>query len=408
MPLVTAQGFNLDPNIAGQFIAGRQARQQQQLGDIAIGQAEAKTARQQQIQGALGGIFGQGGIPVGEGLGQPTPMRQPATGRNREQSLARLFSLDPELGERVFNQIGATDQRSRDDASLFAFEMSRTPPEQRPAKIQQRASRIRAEGGDPSNTMGLLQMPTNQQDMAFETMQIAALNPQQRMDVSRGTPLASLQGLTEAEGGGFIGVAPETRESVFIPAPAGKRTKPQVENERKTQEKRVEEETKALGTRFDQSQKLRKEVDNASKEFNKIESAFGRIEAVSEEPSAAGDLALIFNFMKMLDPGSTVREGEFATAQNAAGVGQRMQAQYNNIIRGERLTPKQRDDFLSQSENIFDRSKRDNKKAIDKIVSIGKRFDIPKEDILGEAPDIDVKTLTDEELQAEATRLRGQ
>lgn len=100
---------------------------------------------------------------------------------------------------------------------------------------------------------------------------------------------------------------------------------------------------------------LRKEFVGlpAVKDFSKQADAFGRIIAAGTEPSAAGDMALIFNFMKLLDPGSTVREGEFATAQNAGGVGSRIAAQYNAIVSGERLAPEQRADFLNRANRLY-------------------------------------------------------
>lgn len=88
-------------------------------------------------------------------------------------------------------------------------------------------------------------------------------------------------------------------------------------------------------------------------DFGKQASAFGRVVASAKDPSAAGDLALIFNYMKVLDPGSTVREGEFATAQNAAGVPGRVLSLYNNIIKGERLNPVQRNDFVKRSRMLY-------------------------------------------------------
>lgn len=91
----------------------------------------------------------------------------------------------------------------------------------------------------------------------------------------------------------------------------------------------------------------------AVKDFAQQSAAYGRIVASADEPSAAGDLALIFNYMKVLDPGSVVREGEFATAQNAAGVPQRVQALYNNVLRGERLTPEQRKDFVGRAGKLY-------------------------------------------------------
>ena len=46
----------------------------------------------------------------------------------------------------------------------------------------------------------------------------------------------------------------------------------------------------------------------AVKSFAEQASAYGRVVASAEDPSPAGDLALIFNYMKVLDPGSTVRD----------------------------------------------------------------------------------------------------
>ncbi len=109
----------------------------------------------------------------------------------------------------------------------------------------------------------------------------------------------------------------------------------------------------------DKKQKLsaqgdfRKEFNKVSGDYIKVRDAHSRVVASLENPSAAGDLAAIFNYMKVLDPGSTVREGEFATAQNAAGVPDIVRAQFNRLKNGEFLTPKQRGDFLNRSGLLF-------------------------------------------------------
>lgn len=102
---------------------------------------------------------------------------------------------------------------------------------------------------------------------------------------------------------------------------------------------------------FANEDKLRDDFRADSKEFVKIRDAYGRI--LSTDATAAGDLALIFNYMKILDPGSVVREGEFATAQNSAGIPERIRAQYNRIKSGERLTSDTREDFLQQAKNLY-------------------------------------------------------
>jgi hypothetical protein len=97
--------------------------------------------------------------------------------------------------------------------------------------------------------------------------------------------------------------------------------------------------------------KLRKEYNDQTKVFQDVKASYGRVK-VSED-SAVGDLSLIFGFMKMLDPGSVVREGEFANAQNAAGVPERVANLYNRVISGERLNESQRKSFKGQADKLY-------------------------------------------------------
>jgi hypothetical protein len=98
---------------------------------------------------------------------------------------------------------------------------------------------------------------------------------------------------------------------------------------------------------------LRKEFSSEADYFKAIKNSYDTIRSISREPSAAGDIGLVFSIMKMFDPGSVVRESEFATAQNAAGVPERVRAQYNRVLNGERLTPGQRADFVGTAQRIY-------------------------------------------------------
>ena len=99
---------------------------------------------------------------------------------------------------------------------------------------------------------------------------------------------------------------------------------------------------------------LRKEFNALPdvKTFNDVDSAFLKVKSAAGNPSAAGDLSAIFAYMKMLDPGSSVREGEFANAQNAGGIDAKIAAAYNNVLNGQRLTPDQRADFVKQAAGL--------------------------------------------------------
>lgn len=116
---------------------------------------------------------------------------------------------------------------------------------------------------------------------------------------------------------------------------------------------RQEFEAGQRGGGIEDATALRDRAEDAIGDFRQIEESYQRIIDSVTEPSAAGDLALIFNYMKMLDPGSTVREGEFATAQNAAGVPSRIVAVYNSIRDGQRLEEGQRRDFFSRAERLY-------------------------------------------------------
>ena len=63
--------------------------------------------------------------------------------------------------------------------------------------------------------------------------------------------------------------------------------------------------------------------------------------------TGAGDIAMVFNFMKTLDPESIVMPGEAATARNAPGVTENFRNYYNYLLSGQFLTPATRNDFLT-------------------------------------------------------------
>lgn len=95
-----------------------------------------------------------------------------------------------------------------------------------------------------------------------------------------------------------------------------------------------------------------KQFETVVQPYVGINQAYKKVEAAANDPSAAGDLSLIFGFMKILDPASVVRETEFANAQNAAGVPDQIRNQYNKIVSGERLNPNQRADFIRQAREL--------------------------------------------------------
>lgn len=87
--------------------------------------------------------------------------------------------------------------------------------------------------------------------------------------------------------------------------------------------------------------------------FEQRSASYRNILASAENPSAAGDVALIYNFMKMLDPGSTVMQGEVNMAQQAGGLDDQIRAAYSAALSGQALTEEQRKDFMTRATQIY-------------------------------------------------------
>jgi hypothetical protein len=87
-----------------------------------------------------------------------------------------------------------------------------------------------------------------------------------------------------------------------------------------------------------------------------ITQAYGKI--TSAPDTAAGDMSKIFGFMKILDPGSTVREGEYASAEQTRGIPEAVVAQYNRAVTGKRLTTEQRERFDQAAGDLVNSQKK--------------------------------------------------
>jgi len=91
--------------------------------------------------------------------------------------------------------------------------------------------------------------------------------------------------------------------------------------------------------------RLRGEYTKRTEDLAAAERNFQTIQTSAADNSGAGDIALVTSFMKMLDPGSVVRETEFATAANAGGMLARLKAIATKVENGQFLSADQRADF---------------------------------------------------------------
>ncbi len=129
--------------------------------------------------------------------------------------------------------------------------------------------------------------------------------------------------------------------------------------------------------------KLRGEYFTRTKDnkYSDIAQSYDKI--LNAPDNAAGDLGLIFSFMKLLDPASTVREGEFANAQNATGVPAKVLNAYNNALTGQRLNPNQREEFKGTARTYVEPVFRQQQEAEQYFTQLARQQGIDPSKIIG-------------------------
>jgi hypothetical protein len=135
----------------------------------------------------------------------------------------------------------------------------------------------------------------------------------------------------------------------------------------------IQREMGVSGADLEDVRGARNDVIRNSEAFLEAQKGFQSVLTGATSNTPAGDVALVFGFMKTLDPRSTVREGEFATAENTRGVPDTIRGIYNKIISGQRLTPEQRSDFAAQSRAQFSKVRDQHQRLIDDARSFAER-----------------------------------
>lgn len=133
---------------------------------------------------------------------------------------------------------------------------------------------------------------------------------------------------------------------------------------------------------FSDATALRKEFTTSAKEFVTARDSLARVYASAKDPTPAGDLALIFNYMKVLDPGSVVRESEFATASATGSLLERAKAQLNKMTGGERLSDLQRQDFVNRAGQLFQSQEELHNRRVIEYTRLARQFNLVPENVI--------------------------
>jgi hypothetical protein len=140
---------------------------------------------------------------------------------------------------------------------------------------------------------------------------------------------------------------------------------------------------------FQQEEKLRKEYLNRTQKYTELGGTFNNIKTSAASANGPGDIALITSFMKMLDPGSVVRETEFATGRDTAGLYANLQNQLQKAQNGQFLNATQRQQYVNLSQKYLDSAQKDANKVKEGYGNVIKDYNLNPQNIFGtEAPPV--------------------
>ena len=141
---------------------------------------------------------------------------------------------------------------------------------------------------------------------------------------------------------------------------------------------------------FDNTLKLRGDFRSEPiyKAHQDVKSAHAQIKAAIQKESPAGDLAAATKIMKILDPGSVVRESELGMAMAATGVFDRMINYANMLKTGQKLTPAQRKDFGELADSLYGESSNAYNAKRSEYEGIAQRNELNTADVLGPADEV--------------------
>lgn len=269
-------------------------------------------------------------------------------GKPDYNSLNEAILRSPELSQSVLNGIGLQDKRAQQQAAtdVVSLYQSLSDPQAFGRTMATRINGILQRGGDPSDSIALTKIYNDQGPEAA------------RRAIQQVGAAMAAQGIIKPE---FVGFGkPEKGEAmqqgqgelagyVFDPN-TGKFTVDQAARQSYLDAKSKKDAGEPLGLKDKVT--LNKEISGITKDATMIHRTAQDLDRLSKIKSGPAAISMVYKFMKSLDPTSVVREGEFATAERAAGVPETVLNYYNRLVTGERLPDSVIADFVETSKQL--------------------------------------------------------
>ena len=262
-------------------------------------------------------------------------------------------------------------------------------------------------GGGPTNANAAQMRPVDpRQQMMFEAMQLGQVSPMDYLQSMAPKPEE-----TKVVGDALVGIGPQGVRELYKGAPKQGELPSAVREyeyakgqgykgsfqDFQLEQKRAGASSVSVNTGqkgFDNTLKLRGDFRSEPiyKAHQEVQSAHSQITQSLKMASPAGDLAGATKLMKILDPGSVVRESELGMAMAATGLMDRLENYASSVVKGTKLTPSQRLDFQKLADALFSESQSQYNSKRQEYEGISSRNGLNSLDVLGPASDLKPKT----------------
>lgn len=155
---------------------------------------------------------------------------------------------------------------------------------------------------------------------------------------------------------------------------------------------------------FENTTDLKKQFGNEPiyKEFAGMDTAHKQVTSAIQQGTPIGDTAAATKIMKLLDPGSVVRETELGMAMAATGKMDRLKNFMDLYISGKKLTDNQRKEFQSLADELYNAAAQAYNQKRGEYERIGQGFGLNTDLALGNPAKVMTKPVAGGDLASQA------
>lgn len=264
------------------------------------------------------------------------------------ESLVNATLKSPQLAGQVLQSIGIVDdqQKKAGAADIAMLWQARSNPEAFRGAMAKRVDGILQRQGNPSDSISLGMLYEQDPAKAEQMLKVAAAGLEAQ---GYKTGVFSQQ---EQEKKPYQQGTGDAAGFVFDPNTGKYTANPEVMQAIQTAKAAADAKDGKIDAKTIIT--LNDKVGSLTKDAGMIHSTASDIARLKKIGGGPASIAIVYKFMKALDPTSVVRETEFATAANAGGVPENIRNAYNKLMEGERLPESVIDDFEKTAKSLSD------------------------------------------------------